>query len=524
MPPSLYKKVGIASLIMMASVFLSRLAGLFREMAIAYIGGTKAAVDAYQVAFVIPEILNHILASGFLSVTFIPIFSQYLTDDREKEGWKIFSLIMNGFGSLLIILILISMIFTEHLVALVAPGIKDPMVINSAVRMTRIIIPAQFFFFAGGMFMAAQFAKERFAVAALAPLVYNIGIIVGGLALGQRFGMDGFAWGVLGGAFVGNFLIQLYGAKKVGMKFEFILDFTHPELIRYIKLTLPLMIGLGMAFSTEFFFKFFGSWLPEGSIAALNYALRIMFMLVAFFGQAVGVASFPFMARLAAENQVDEMNRLLNRTLRYLSLVIPLSVLLMVLRHEVILILFQRGKFDAQATQLTASLLIFLLTGAVAFAWQTVVVRGYYAMQNTLFPAVFSTLAALMSIPVYLIGINLMGIKGVALAISISAFAQVFLLYGIWNRKTKNIKSKRVYIFTGKMALCSIIIFFFLELLKKYLVSFIDPATFFGSLSISIIIGILFAAIFAGLGFFFKIEEISDLWGRVAKKIRIARL
>ena len=94
MSKSVYKKVGIASLIMMASIFLSRLFGFFRLMIIAYVGGRSGEVDAYQVAFVIPEILNHIVASGFLSITFIPIFSRYLAADREKHGWEIFSIIL----------------------------------------------------------------------------------------------------------------------------------------------------------------------------------------------------------------------------------------------------------------------------------------------------------------------------------------------------------------------------------------------------------------------------------------------
>ena len=111
MPKSLYKKVGIASVIMTASVFLSRIMGLFRDMVIAYIGGVTSEVDAYQLAFLVPEILNHIVASGFLSVTFIPIFSYYLTQDREEEGWRVFSIIFTCFGSLLLLFIVICFVF-----------------------------------------------------------------------------------------------------------------------------------------------------------------------------------------------------------------------------------------------------------------------------------------------------------------------------------------------------------------------------------------------------------------------------
>lgn len=141
------------------------------------------------------------------------------------------------------------------------------------------------------------------------------------------------------------------------------------------------------------------------------------------------------------------MNRLLNSTLRYLSLVIPFSVLLMVLRREIVLILFQRGRFDAAATDMTSALLIYLLIGAIAFSAQTVVVRGYYATQNTLFPAVFGTLAVILSIPMYLYGMQAMGASGVALAISLSAIFQVTLLYSLWNKKSRNREGRDVYTF-----------------------------------------------------------------------------
>jgi putative peptidoglycan lipid II flippase len=175
----MYKKVGLASLIMMTSVFLSRLTGLIREQVIAYIGGISGGVDAYQVAFIIPEILNHIVASGFLSVTFIPIFTHYLVQNKEEEGWRVFSLILTCFGSVLLLLILIACIFARGFVEILAPGLDDPILIERAVRMTRIIIPAQFFFFSGGMLMAVQFAKEKFFIPALSPLIYNLGIICG---------------------------------------------------------------------------------------------------------------------------------------------------------------------------------------------------------------------------------------------------------------------------------------------------------------------------------------------------------
>ena len=519
MSKSIYQKVGIASLIMMASVFLSRFLGLFRLMAIAYIGGRSGDVDAYQVAFVIPEILNHIVASGFLSITFIPIFSQYLAQNQEAQGWQVFSIILTCFGSLLLIFLVIAHVFAPELVALLTRGRPDPVFRANVVRMTRIILPAQFFFFTGGLFMAVQFAKEKFLIPALAPLIYNLGIIAGGFLLGPRLGMEGFSWGVLAGAFIGNFGLQWWGALRVGLKCSALFDFKHPDLKRYIKLTLPLMLGLTMFFSMEILIKFFGAYLPAGSIADLEYSQRTMLFLVAFFGQAIGVASYPFMARLVVEDQMQKLNELLNATLRYLCLVIPFSVLLMVLRHEVILILFQRGRFDAVATEHTATVLIFMLVGSFAFAANTIVPRAYYAVQDTLFPAIYGTLAVLFSIPLYLLGLNMMGANGVALAASLSAILQVLLLYALWNRKNQNV-GRPVYLFYLKMMVFSALLGFLLAWLKSTALSAIDASTFLGSLTVCMIIGAVFALIMLAAGYGLKIKEITGLVNKLREKFR----
>ncbi len=519
MAPKIYHQVGVASLIMMASVFLSRVIGLLREMAIAAVGGADASVDAYQISFILPEILNHVVASGFLSVTFIPIFSKYLIQNRYNEAWRVFSVVMTCFGTLLCILVAVMFVYADTLVGWAAPGIKDPAVLTRAVRMTRIIIPAQLFFFTGGMFMAVQFSQKRFFIPALTPLIYNASIIAGGLLFSRQIGMEGFSWGALAGAFIGSFLLQAYGAAKVGMRLSFNFDFRHPELRKYILITLPLMFGLTMTFSTEFFLKFFGSYLSPGSIAALNYAFRVMMILAGLFGQALGAASFPFMAGLAAEKKIDAMNDLLNRTLRYLAVVIPFSVLFMVLRHEIVLILFQRGRFDAEATALTSSLLVYLMTGAFAFSAQTVVVRAFYATQDTLFPSIYCTAGVALSIPLFLAGIDIMGAQGLGGAISMSVLFQVILLYVIWNRRSGNTESADVFRFIAKMAVISVVIGAALETFRRTALAGIDAYTFTGSMIISIITGCLFLSMLFSAGAFLKIPEIQDVMKRVLEKL-----
>ena len=515
MTQSIQRKVGIAALIMMASIFLSRVIGLFREQAIAYIAGAGGSVDAYQIAFIIPEILNHIVASGFLSVTFIPIFAKYLAENREDEGWEVFSIVFTGFGCLLILLIIIAFIFAPQLVSLFAPGLSDTIRREAAIRMTRIIIPAQFFFFVGAMFMAVQFAKERFFLPALSPLIYNLGIIGGGLLLGKQFEMQGFSWGVVAGAFIGNIVVQYFGARKVGLRISFNFNLKHPDFIKYVKLTLPLIAGLTMMFSIEIFFRFFGSFLPAGGVSHLNYGLRTVMIIVGLFGQAAGVAATPFLSRLAVEKRFDEMNDLLNTTLRYLAVVVFFSILFMVLRYEVIRILFQRGQFDFADTAATAQVLLFLMIGAFAFSAQVVVVRGFYAMKQTIFPAAFGTIAVLMSIPLYILGIRFMGISGIALAMSLSSILQVLLIYIIWNKRSGNIDGKKVIGFYIKMMLIGMGMGTVLEWLKLNIYNHINASTFVGSVAVCMIIGSVFMAMLIATGYIFKIPEIHDVIRRI---------
>jgi putative peptidoglycan lipid II flippase len=267
----------------------------------------------------------------------------------------------------------------------------------------------------------------------------------------------------------------------------------------------------------EFFFRFFGSYLPAGNIAVLNFGLRLMLVLVGVFGQAVGTASFPYMARLAAENDIAEMNRLLNRTLRYLALVIPFSVFLMVLSPEVVRVLFQRGRFDPAATRLTADVLVWLLAGAFAFSAYTVVVRGYFATRNTLFPAVFGSIAVLASIPVYALGVKLWQAQGLALAISLSGILQVAVLFALWSRRSGNTGRGDVYRFYLKTGLLSLALAPLLIVARWWVSTALEASSTPGSLIVMLTLGALFAGIMLLAGHALKIPEITLLASRLLR-------
>jgi len=189
---ALGRKIAQSTGIVMASVLLSRLLGFCREWAVAHQVGSNAVTDAYYAAFTLPDFLNYLVAAGSLSVTFIPVFSKYLAEKDEEEGWRVFSIVVAVMGTALVALLLGAEIFAPYLAKAIAPGFK-PAEMAQLIFLTRLMLPAQFCFYMGGILSAVQYAKGQFVVPSLAPLVYNALIIVCGVALAPKIGITGFA-------------------------------------------------------------------------------------------------------------------------------------------------------------------------------------------------------------------------------------------------------------------------------------------------------------------------------------------
>ncbi len=442
----LAKSLTIATFIMMGSVLLSRVAGLIREQVLAYHGGTSSDMDAYVTAFMIPELLNHFLAGGFLSITFIPIFQKHILSGHREKAWKSMSNLLTIGSIAFIATIPLLIFFTADILTIMSNfasvfGVKgnlvtDPKQLALTIRLTQIILPAQILFYWGAFFSAVQMAEHKFFLPALSPLCYNFGIILGGVALGPVIGIEGFAWGVLFGALLGNILIQLPGALQCGFRYRFRMDFSDPDFTDYIKKTIPLILGLGMVFSNEIFFRFFGSFLPEGSTSSINYALRTMLIAVAVFGQASGVAFFPYLSKMAIEHEFSKMSELLNSMLYKIALyLLPLSGIMFILSKEIISILFQRGSFTTDSVSKTSIVFAIYLTGTFAFSASMIISRTFYALQNTLLPMLISTPIALLSIPLYILSGRLFQANGIAVIAVLSMTVQFIILYLIWVRQ-----------------------------------------------------------------------------------------
>jgi putative peptidoglycan lipid II flippase len=392
-------RMGLATILLSVSFLLSRVLGFIREAAVAYLHGATVATDAYYAAFTLPDLMNYFLAGGTLSITFIPLFSSYISRDDEAGGWELFSNVATTMGVVLLVFIVALEVTAPTFVPLLNPGFV-PEQADLAVWMTRIVIPAQLAFYIGGLLQATLFVRETFWPTAVAPLVYNLCIILGGVFLEPIFGIAGFSVGVLAGAFLGPLAIPLWAARH-DVRFRPHIDISDADFQKFIRLTIPLMVGVSLLTVDEWLLRYFGSHV-DGAITWLNNSRKLMLVIFAIIGQAAGLAALPYLTRLYHEDRFKEMGAMLATSLRrviFLSLVGMAG--LIVAAEPMVFLVFRRGAFTAADASQTALLLTVFSLGLLGWSVQSMAARGFYARKNTLIPMLVGTGVVAVILPVY---------------------------------------------------------------------------------------------------------------------------
>ena len=233
-----------ATLLLMGTVMVSRVIGYVREAYIAYAFGAGPQTDAYVAAFTLPDWLNYLVAGGAASITFISIYTRFLAEKREADAEKTFSIIITVMTVVMILGTIVTEILTPQFVRwMFGPtathGGFSPEQIELCVHLTRILLPAQIFFYVGGVVSAVLLSHRLFLFPALGPLLYNVFIIVGGVIGGRRMGIASLAYGALAGSLIGPFLASVIGAAKIGTGYKPSLDITNPAFREWVKLSLP---------------------------------------------------------------------------------------------------------------------------------------------------------------------------------------------------------------------------------------------------------------------------------------------
>jgi putative peptidoglycan lipid II flippase len=439
-PASPSRVIGIAAAVWAGSIFLSRVLGLLREQIVGRTLGATREADLYFASFTLPDFLNYLLAAGALSIVFIPIFLTYLQRGDEKRGWEAFSVIANFilFASCGGIALL--MVFAKPLAGWVAPGFTSPHEIETLVRLTRIVLPAQLFHVVGGLLSAALQAQDRHVLPALAPLVYSAAIIACGLG-GTCFGVtgaDGFAWGVLVGSVLGPFALPLYGCMRTSMRWRLLFSFRNPDLRRYLWLSAPIMMGFSIVAVDEWIIKNQASYLGEGVLSYLQYGRTLMKVPIGVFGMAAGVAAYPTISRLVSAGSMAEAYGLLCRAVRLMLVAtFAAQICLTLAGFEASYLIWGlfANRFTVADAQSTALILSYLCLGLGGWAAQSVISRGFYALESTWLPTLVGTAIAFIMVPVYVVLRQQWGAIGLAMSSAIAILTYVLVLGYLQRRR-----------------------------------------------------------------------------------------
>ena len=424
------RRVAGAALLLAASILLSRLLGFARESVIAALIGRGRSTDAYNAAFQIPDILFYLLAGGALSIAFIPLYQGVKNERGAAAAERFLATVLGTMTTLTALATVMLWLAADALVALQFPRF-EPEAQRLTAGLTRVVLPAQIFFMAGGIVRGALMAEDRFRSQALAPLVYNLAIIAGGLGFAGSLGVAGFAWGALVGAALGSLGTALFEARgriRVGFR---VAPFDR-DFLRYLWAALPLMLGVTLITVDEWYDRWFGGALTAGAIATLVFARRLMQLPVGVVGQAVGTAALPALSKLVAEGRRDQLDPLVQRTLQAtLALAILLAAGTAALAEPLVRAVYVRGAFaPGDALPVARALQLFCL-GVPGWVLQAVAVRPFYARGDTWRPMLLGTAFVAAALPLYLWLARSYQTEGLALAGSLAISANALATVGV---------------------------------------------------------------------------------------------
>jgi putative peptidoglycan lipid II flippase len=416
-----------ATLLLMGTVMMSRVIGYAREAYIAFAFGAGSQTDAYVAAFTLPDFLNYIVAGGAASITFISIYTRFLAEKRDAEAQKTFSIIITVMTAVMVVGTILTEIFAPQFVRWFVKGFSEEQ-IALCVHLTRILLPAQIFFYVGGVVSAVLLSHRLFLFPAFGPLIYNVFIIAGGVVGGRHFGIESLAYGALVGSFAGPFLASVIGAAKIGTGYRPSFDVRNPAFLEWVRLSVPLMLGVSLVTADDWILRHYAAS-GVGDISRLNYAKRLFAVPIAVLGQATGQASLPFFARLFNEKKLTEFAGTVNDSVYRVSAASFLATgWMMAAALPLIDLVYRRGKFLFMDTQTSAIYFFWFSLSLALWSAQGLYARAFYAAGNTLTPMVAVTVITAASLPVYSILFHAFGVVGLAWASDIGIGANLVAL------------------------------------------------------------------------------------------------
>ncbi len=521
------KAAGIIGL----AVMCSRLLGLAREAIFAALFGGGLALDAFTVAFRIPNMLRDLFAEGALSTAFVTTFSKTIARGGDQSAWRLANKVATLTALVLGLLCIAGMVFSDSLVAVLAPGFPAEKAALTA-QLTRIMFPFILLVSMAALVMGVLNAKNVFGMPAMASSFFNIGSIVGGVTLGYwidpHFGpraLVGLAFAtVLGGAL--QLAVQLPSLTRLGYQFR--PDFRwHDAGIKAILLLMgPSVIAASTTQFNVLVNSVFASSLENGAIFWLAAAFRLMQLPLGLFGVALGTVSLPLLSRLVVANRLDAFRSELARAIRLAFLLtIPATAGLMILAGPIISVLYQHGKFNAYEAAQSAGALRFYAIGLAGYAALKVLVNAFYALERRKTPMLVSLLAVALNLLLnWIFTVRLgWGHRGLAFSTGCIATFNFLFLYALMRSHLKGLESRRFAVLLAKVAVATLALVVVCAASSHWLLADWATQAFFGKLSALLGTVFLGAAVFTGCGLLLHIEELKELHEAIMRRLRANR-
>lgn len=498
------------AVIIMATMMLSKILGLVRDRLLAHVFAPDK-IDIFWAAFRLPDLIFQIAILGALSVAFIPVFTEHLERKGKKDAFEMAGAILNVSLAIFLVATILIFIFAKPLVSLmIAPGFSLDRQAQ-VVSLTQVILFGQIILVMGSFFIGILQSFQRFIIPALAPIFYNLGIILGIIFLSHSFGIKGAAIGVIIGAIL-HAGVQFPLINALGFRFKFPPKFFHHGVKEIMQLMSIRTIGLAAEQINETVGVALASLASIGSITYLTFAQHLQVVPIGLFGATLAQAALPILSSERARGRIEEFKVTLLTTLhQILFLALPAAAILIVIRIPVVRLVFGASQFDWEATVLTGKTLAYLAVGLSAQAISLLLVRGFYAMKDTKTPVLVSLIVVTLNITlaVYFIKILKMDVWSIGLANSISAIISVTLLFWMLYFKVGKFNLRAVLAPFLKMLMATIIMGITLYIPIKLLDQVIFDTTRTVNLMILTGISSIFAlSVYVVLVWFMKVREL----------------
>lgn len=461
-----------AALVITVANGISSLSGLLRQrLLIAYFFDTPASQQAYEaflVAFQIPDMIFQLIIIGALSAAFIPIFSTYSKRDPQR-AFVMSSIMMNVLLLTFLVVGLVVVVFAHPLTAWRTGHQFTADQIRVAAQLTQIMILAQFFFAVSNFMTGILQSFQRFIIPSLAPIFYNVGILVGVYLLSDRFGIYAAGMGVVLGAFL-HMAIQVPLVLKLGFRYHLSLNLKFEGIREFFTLMPPRVITLSVGELRKLALGFFATSLGNLSFLVMQLGLTLMALPIRFFGVPISQASLPFLSDEAQDQDRQRFRHLVVQSLNQIVfLTLPTSVLLLILRQPVVRLVYGTANFPWEATRQTWTVVAIISVSIAAQALAQMLVRAFYAVKDTKTPLVVTMvdISLYVILSAIFVFVTPWGVLGIAVATTLSAFIEYFMLLFLLDRKLGRIVTSQLWVPHLKIVLASFLMAVFLYLPYK---------------------------------------------------------